>query len=350
MKNNEIYRIIDANVNRASEALRVLEDWARFGKDNLVTSEKLKKTRHELNNIFSVFSNLILSRESILDVGREIKNETNRSILRDIINANCKRLEESLRVLSEYGQLLNIDTKSIEDNRYEVYTLQKELIINEKYLRLHNSKIYLITNRDNFRSDVDFLSVIEKSIEGGVDIIQLREKKEKESKILELAKEIKNLIKNTNVLFIINDRLDIALACDADGVHLGQDDLPANDARKITPTGFLIGLSTHSFEQGQKAINSGADYLGVGPVFPTPTKPDYKVAGLEYVRWAKENLKEIPWFAIGGIDEKNIEEVVNEGAKKVAVVRAIMNAKDPQKATKRLKDSLVETKIVHAKA
>lgn len=347
MSRNDIYRIIDANINRASEAGRVLEDYSRFAKDNLTISEKLKEIRHEINNSFSNFSNLILSRESTYDVGRNIENTSQRATVKDIIRANCKRLEESLRVLYEYGQILNIDTKKLEEFRYEIYTIEKELIKNEKLLRLNNASLYLITNRDNFKSDSDFLNVIEKSIEGGVDIIQLREKNEKESKILELAKEIKKTINNTDVLFIINDRVDIALAADADGVHLGQDDLPISKARKITPEGFIIGLSTHNINQGVETLHATSlpDYIGVGPVLKTPTKPDYKPAGLEYVKWANENIKDIPWFAIGGIDEANIGKVINAGAKRIAVVRAIMNSKDPLTATKKLKEALTNKKI-----
>ena len=348
MLRNDIYRLIDANINRASEALRVLEDWARFVDDDKNISEKLKNARHKINNTFSEFSNLILSRESALDVGRDIKSPSKKSSIRDVIRANCKRLEESLRVLAEYGQVLDINVKELENLRYEIYTIEKELIKSEKLIRLNNSHLYLVTNRDGFNSDVDFLNVIEKSIRGGVDIIQLREKNEKEKKVLKLAKEIKKIVSGTKVLFIINDHVDIALSVDADGVHLGQDDLPLEAGRKIAPDGFIIGLSTHSIEQGREALKSCADYLGAGPVFATPTKPDYKPAGLEYVKWASENIKEIPFFAIGGIDERNIDKVINAGASRIAVVRAIMNAQDPFKVASQLKNKLTENIKIYA--
>ena len=355
MLRNDIYRIIDANINRASEALRVLEDYVRFIKDNKPTSEKLKNIRHYLNVLFLPFTNLILNRDSQNDIGRDIENPSGKKTIKDIICANCKRLEEALRVLSEYGQLLHLDVKKLEDARYEIYTIEKDLIINEKLFRLHNAKLYLVAGRNvasqRLYDDTTFLSIIEKSIEGGVDIIQLREKNEKESKILDLAKEIKKIINGTDVLFILNDRVDLALACDADGVHLGQDDLPVSEARKITPYGFIIGLSTHSIEQGQDVVMARhgtplPDYLGVGPVFSTPTKPNYNPCGLEYVKWASENLTEIeiPYFAIGGIDETNIDKVINAGTTKVAVVRAIMNAKDPLGAAKQLKNLIFGNK------
>ena len=247
-----------------------------------------------------------------------------------------------------------MDKNIFENFRYEIYTIEKELVINEKIFRLHNARLYLVAGRDapmgRLYDDKTFLSIIEKSIEGGVDIIQLREKNENEKKILELAKEIKQIIAGTNVLFIINDRTDIALSSGADGVHLGQDDMPIEEVRKITPSGFIIGLSTHSPEQGIETLHATSlpDYVGVGPVFPTPTKPNYKPAGLEYVRWAHENMKQIPWFAIGGINESNIGEVIDSGANKIAIVRAIMNAKDPLKATNKLKEILTKGKMLNA--
>ena len=349
MLRNDIHRIIDANINRASEALRVLEDWARYAKDDKQISEKLKRIRHSINNLSLDCSNFVMSRESVHDVGRDAENNSQRKTVRDIIRANCKRLEEAFRVLSEYGRLvetLRWSVSMLENYRYEIYTIEKELLKNEKLLRLHNAKLYLVAGRDvvsqRLYTDNEFLSVIEKAVDGGIDMLQLREKNENENKILHLAKEIKKIISGTDILFLINDRVDLALACDADGVHLGQDDLPVSEARKITLEGFIIGLSTHSPEQGKNAVWSGADYLGVGPVFPTPTKPDYKAAGLEYVSWAKDNLKNIPWFAIGGIDESNINRVISAGAKRISVVRAIMNSNNPESITKKLKEQLLE--------
>jgi len=336
---NDLHRIIDANINRASEALRVIEEWARFSKDSIRISEKLKKIRHCINTSFLENNNLILSRESNLDIGKEIENTSKKNTIRGIIRANCKRAEEALRVLSEYGQLLNIsesDIKNLELNRYEIYTLEKELIIAEKNIRLEKSELYFVATPGKDQNDSDFLSTIQEAIEGGVDIVQLRAKDKSEKEIINLGKETKKLTTNTETLFIVNDRIDLALLCEADGVHLGQDDLSISEAREITPEGFIIGLSTHFPEQGNIGQNSGADYLGVGPVFATPTKPDYIPAGLEYVKYASKNIT-LPWFAIGGIDESNIDKVINAGAKRVAVVRAILNAKDVKQAVKTLK-------------
>lgn len=346
MQKNEIYRILDANLNRASEALRVLEDWSRFAKNNKILSQKLKSLRHELNNFFQ--TNIVSHRESVNDVGRFTENKTKRNSVKDIIRANSKRFEESVRTLSEYGSLIGLNTTRLEEIRFEMYTIEKELLKNEKMLRLFNASLYLISSSDSFTSKKDFFKVLEEAIEGGIDIIQLREKNQTEKKIIEIGKEIQKLINNTNVLFIVNDRLDLALACDADGVHFGQNDLPVHEARKISPDGFIIGLSTHNIEQGAEGKTSGADYLGVGPVFATPTKPDYNPAGLEYVKWANENLKNIPWFAIGGIDETNVYKVTDSGAERIAVVRAIMKADKPKEISRKLKEIINKNKLAYA--
>lgn len=336
MKENNIHRIIDANINRASEALRVIEEWTRFNNNNLKDSESLKNIRHLINRTFSNIPNLILSRDSEYDVGKEIRNNSKKKSAKDVIRANCKRLEESLRVLAEYGQLLNINILEIEKSRFIIYTIEKELIKLEKTSKLLQSTLYLVTNRSAFSSDNVFFNTISESIKGGIDIIQLREKNEDGKKFLEVAQEIRKLTLESDVLFIINDRVDIAIACNADGVHLGQGDMPISEARLQTPEGFIIGLSTHSIEQGKEGSESGADYLGVGPVYETPTKPDYTPIGLDYVKWASKNIS-LPWFAIGGINERNIEEVLKAGASKVAVVREIMNSDFPYETTKKLK-------------
>jgi len=179
--------------------------------------------------------------------------------------------------------------------------------------------------------------VAEEAIAGGADIIQLRDKVSSVSEILEVARAIRGLAKNKKVPFIINDRVDIAVAVGADGVHLGQDDLPIESARSIIGSEKIIGFSTHSLPQALDAEKSGADYIGLGPVFPTPTKPDYTAVGIDLIKEVRGKIK-IPFVVIGGIDESNIDEVVAAGASRVAVVRAVCGAKDVRGAAGRLKE------------
>ena len=204
---------------------------------------------------------------------------------------------------------------------------------------LESKKLYLVTNSDRFKNETEFLNAVASALKGGVDILQLREKTMSAQKIIELGKKIKLLCAEYNTTFIVNDRVDIAYVLEADGVHLGQDDMDVASARKILGSNAIIGVSTHAPEQAKKAVADGADYIGVGPVFTTPTKPTTKSVGLEYVNWVSKNIQ-LPYFAIGGINLENVDEVVKNGAKRIAVVRAIINAENPEHAAEEFLERL----------
>jgi len=178
--------------------------------------------------------------------------------------------------------------------------------------------------------------ILKQSVNAGIDIIQLRDKQGSVTEILRFAKKAKAFI-NSRCIFIINDRLDIALACGADGAHLGQEDLPVKGVRKI-PAGrrVFIGRSTHSLEQALAAAKEGPDYIGVGPIFETPTKPTYQPVGTDLIRQAARHVR-IPFVCIGGINQDNLQQVLDAGARRVAVVRAIFEAEDVEQATKDIK-------------
>lgn len=327
-------RILDANLNRATEAARILEEIARFLLDDKDLSEKLKNIRHKINAVQEEsYGNYLESRDTENDVGVDIKNTDKRIDVENIFKANIKRLQQALRTLAEYS----VDNKEhaalFEKLRYSSYTLEKimweKLAANKSVIE--DKKLYLVTNSDKFDTEDEFLDAIASALEGGVDILQLREKNMPAKKILELGKKVKQLCLEYGATFIVNDRIDIAAILDADGVHLGQDDLDVKSAREILGKDKIVGVSTHAPEQALKAVEDGADYIGVGPVFATPTKEGRIPVGLDYVKWASENI-DIPAFAIGGIDEENVDEVISAGAKRVAVVRAIINAKSPQNA------------------
>lgn len=185
----------------------------------------------------------------------------------------------------------------------------------------------------------DLVYIAGEAIAGGADVIQLRDKESEAREFVEAGRAMRKAVGKEKTLFIINDRPDIALAVGADGVHLGQDDLPVDCARSILGKDKIIGLSTHSLEQASAAQDSGADYIGVGPVFSTPTKPGYKAVGLGLIRKVKE-MDGIPFVAIGGISAANIGDVIAAGASRVAVVRAVCGAEDIRGAAKSLKDKL----------
>jgi thiamine-phosphate pyrophosphorylase len=199
---------------------------------------------------------------------------------------------------------------------------------------LKNFKLYAIT--DLKKENPGILRTIERSLAGGVDIIQLRSKNLSDAALFELGKKIRTLTARMKKLFIVNDRIDLALALDADGVHLGQDDLPTSFARKILGKNKFIGRSTHSLKQALEAEREGADYIGFGPIFGTPTKPDYTPIGLDQIAQVMKRIQ-IPVVCIGGIDRSNLKQVIRAGAERVAVVRAVFAARNPYQSAFQLK-------------
>jgi thiamine-phosphate pyrophosphorylase len=331
-------RIIDANLNRTTEALRVLEEIARFYLNDEKISEKLKNIRHDISKLADEnYEELLFSRDTANDVGVNINNPTQRKDILNIFKANIKRLQQSLRTLAEYAQAEGINFQIFEKSRYDSYTLEKEMYENlssklNKF-RLEDKNLYLVTSSDAFENEDDFLNAVASSLEGGVRLLQLREKSHDAKRIIRLGKKIRELTSIYDAIFILNDRIDIAQIIDADGVHLGQDDIGIKEARNILGDKMIIGVSTHHPEQARKAVEQGADYIGVGPIFATPTKPGRTAVTTEYAKWVAQNI-DIPWYAIGGIDINNIQEVLDVGAKRIAVVRAIINAKNPAQAAK----------------
>jgi thiamine-phosphate pyrophosphorylase len=182
-------------------------------------------------------------------------------------------------------------------------------------------------------------AVLEPALDGGVDIVQLREKEADDEAIVAAGRRFRAICERHGALLIVNDRADLALACGAHGVHLGQDDEAVESVRATVGEGMVIGLSTHSPEQIAAANATSADYIGVGPVFETATKPGVPAVGLELVRHAAAHATK-PWFAIGGIEPGNADAVVAAGARRLAVVRAIRDAPDPRAAARSLIDAL----------
>ncbi len=178
------------------------------------------------------------------------------------------------------------------------------------------------------------------ALRGGTDMVQLRDKEAGDAALLDSAARLRELCAEAGALFWLNDRPDLAVAADADGVHVGQDDLPVPEARAAVGPDRLVGVSTHSPSQLDAALRSDADQLSVGPVWATPTKEGRPAAGLEYVRHAASAAGDRPWFAIGGIDGSNLGEVIEAGARRVVVVRAVRDAADPEAAARALRAQL----------
>jgi thiamine-phosphate pyrophosphorylase len=200
-------------------------------------------------------------------------------------------------------------------------------------------RLYLVATPRPHLSDDDFIARVRAAVDGGVDVLQLRCKGWDALPYLRLAERLRAAVSHTRVPFIINDRPDIALACDADGVHLGQDDLPVDVARRLVGD-RIIGRSSHAPADAARAVEERADYFAVGPVWETPTKPGRSAAGLSYVRHVASSGITIPWFAIGGITHDNVGQVIADGATRIAVVRAILDAPDPAAAANQFAQAL----------
>ena len=207
--------------------------------------------------------------------------------------------------------------------------------------RLRRARLYFVTD---VRPGLEEL--LAAALAGGVDMVQLRDKSASDDELVRAAAVFRRLCDEHGALFWLNDRPDLVAACGADGVHVGQDDMSAAEARAAVGADRLVGLSTHSPEQLDRALASGeADQLSVGPVWKTPTKEGRPAAGLDYVRHAASVAGGRPWFAIGGIDLDNVREVIAAGASRVVVVRAIRDAADPRAAAAGLREALEETPV-----
>jgi len=339
---NKVYRIIDANLNRAGEGLRVLEDITRFCMNDKDLTEELKTLRHlilkEINSLPGK-EKLIISRSSLKDVGKNLKEEKRKGFL-ELIDANFRRVQEAERSLEEFGKLILPSWgEKFRQFRFKTYEIEKQ--IKTKLRKKRNYALYAITKSS--LPEKELFSKVEQAIKGGITALQLREKELSSREFLKRALKIKNMLP-PHITFIINDRIDIALASDADGVHLGQDDIPLKIAREIMGEEKTIGISTHNVEQAKIAEEEGADYIGIGPVFPTSTKPDASPSiGCKLVFEVKSRAK-IPVVAIGGISLDNLEEVLKTGVDGIAVVSAIFEKEDVLKATKNLVERIKKFK------
>ena len=312
-----INQIIDANLDRAREGLRVLEDWARFGLSKEKYVERIKNFRLILGkNHLEVYKQ---SRNHNEDKCKGLSHEEqiNRKTSEQIISSNSGRVQEALRVIEEFSRLHNNELSKISsDIRYEIYTLEIDLLSLSKYKKskeiLKENDLYFITDQKD-----NLLELIEEILIAGVRIIQYRFKTGADKDHLKEAIQIKKLCKRYNSLFIVNDRLDIALASNADGIHLGQDDIDLKTARKLLGYSKIIGISANNEVDISNAINQGCDYIGIGPVFETATKKNKEPIGIEKIKPLTKDI-DIPWFAIGGINANNISYLKKNGFKKVA--------------------------------
>lgn len=345
VEQSDAARVLDANLNRARESLRVLDDYARFARNDATLTEELKRLRHRLADATDLLpANLLLrSRNTPGDVGTAIATagEFDRTTPRQVAAVNFKRLQEALRSLEEFGKIDGPRfAREAEQIRYAAYTLEAATLagigIRE---RIAAAKLYVLLTGSQCVNSLDW--TIAEAAAGGTGVFQLREKTLPDRELIARAHEVRRWTAKANALFIVNDRPDVARLVGADGVHLGQDDLPPADARRIVGPDTLVGVSTHTLAQVRQAVLDGADYLGVGPTFPSTTKSFDALAGLAFVQ-AAFAATSLPAFALGGIRPENVAEVAAAGATRIAVSAAVAEADEPRDVSVRLIEGLGE--------
>lgn len=328
----DLARVLDAGANRAREALRVIEDYCRFVLDDASLSRQCKELRHGLQLALADLPAWVLlqGRDTPGDVGVAITtpSEQRRASLRGVVQANLKRLQEALRSLEEFAKVrYPTAAGELEKLRYAAYSVERALLLGEAATeRLAGVRLCALLT--GAACQLPLRATVVALAEGGVDMIQLREKELGARAFLERAREVRAWTRAAGVLFIVNDRPDIARAVEADGVHVGQDDLPVRAARQIVGPDALVGVSTHNLEQVRQAVLDGASYLGVGPTFPSTTKQFDQLAGLEFVRSALAETR-LPCFVIGGINLRTLPEAVAAGATRIAVSHALTGTDSP---------------------
>jgi thiamine-phosphate pyrophosphorylase len=338
-------RILDAAANRAREGLRVVEDCCRFALADAFLTGELKELRHGLTEALAELAPelLLAARETLRDVGTGLStpDELERPSLRVVLQVNLKRAQEALRTLEEVAKVHSARAgQALEPLRYRCYTLERAVVLGASAReRLRQARLCVLLSGASCAAALDW--TIAEAAAGGAHVVQLREKGLSDRELLERARRVRRWTSKAGLLFVVNDRPDIARLAEADGVHLGQDDLPVQEARRVVGPDALVGVSTHDLGQLRRAVLDGASYVGVGPTFPSGTKEFAEFPGPEFVRAAAAETS-LPAFAIGGINLDTVGAAVAAGARRVAVGQAVAQADDPRLAAAELLRVLAE--------
>jgi len=365
---NDVHRILDANANRAREAMRVMEEAARFALDDAELSERLKALRHDLAAALGAMAtDLPLARDTPGDVGTHLstEGEGRRADLAAVAVAAGKRLSEALRSLEEYGKLVDpAFARRLEALRYRGYAIETDL-----HARLARPDprrwrlCVLIT--ESLCTHHPWSEVAAACLDAGADCLQFREKQLDDAELLHRTERLVEMAARyrrtesgagdpptdhphrdrhaprspDRPAIIVNDRPDIARLAGADGVHLGQNDLPIDRVRRLFGHRLLIGSSTHDLDEAAHAVDAGCDYCGVGAMFTTATK-DREPSGPAYLTRFVERYPTMPHLAIGGVTPETVDAVVEAGGRAVAVSACVCSAADPAGVVRKLLDRL----------
>ncbi len=340
--------MLDANLNRAAEAARVLEDVARFVADDGAIAGGFKDLRHALAQVSSALppGQLVAHRDVGGDAGREREGalEAARSGPHALTVANAARLSQALRAIEEC--LKSVPSVpgtawSVEALRYRAYDLCARLEARVSSSRVRQWRVCVLLTEAICAHP--WRHVLDAAIEGGADCIQVREKGMPARALVAHCRDVVARAHAAGVTVIVNDRADVALASGADGVHVGQEDLAVADVRKMAGQGLIVGVSTHSMAEAHAAVEDGADYCGVGAMFPSGLKPSLAVSGPGYLGQFLAAFPRMPHLAIGGIGAEQAKELAAAGCRGVAVSTAVCAAHDPASVVRSLRDTLGRT-------
>jgi thiamine-phosphate pyrophosphorylase len=324
---DHVHRVLDANTNRAAEGMRVLEDIARFVLERRELCEALKRCRHELRQATPSMT-CVWARDTECDVGTDIaiKSETSRSNLHEIAIAAGNRCAEALRVIEEMFKLDN-EENTIESIRYRMYKLSSDVV---RALGSHQRKqwslCFILTTSGCI---LPWRETVRRAIDAGCDCVQIREKTMTTQQLVEHTKEVVDITNKDGVSVIVNDSVEVALVAGALGAHLGSEDLSIAQARQICGHHLVIGATVHCVDDAKEAVHHGADYLGIGPMFASTTKPELAPKGISLLKDVLRDYPGVHHLAIGGIDPSNTGQLFAAGCKGIAMSDAIASSTNP---------------------
>jgi thiamine-phosphate pyrophosphorylase len=341
-------RLIDANANRAREGIRTAEDYIRFKVGDVRWASGLKIIRHTITEqLTRVFSTEMLTgaRNVSSDPLKPLQEEGERPALNEdpkaVAHRGLKRAQEAMRVLEEYLRAAHpkISTE-LSLGRYSLYEAEQWLLNASDAARVvEASTVYVLLTESLCK--MGLLKTAEATLKGGARLLQLREKENTGKEQLKQARDLQSLCKTYGAVLFCNDRPDVAIASGAEGVHLGQTDIPTVEVRKIAGVKLLIGRSTHSVEQARQAVEEDrADYIAIGSMYDTSTKAAPILAGLKLAEEVSAMKLTVPVFAIGGIKAEKVKELKAAGVRRIAVSTAVIADKDPEAATRRLIEAM----------
>lgn len=344
-----IWRAIDASANRAGEALRVLEDVVRFVLDDERLTTAAKNLRHDLAGLFATGPLRLraAARDVDGDVGTGIEADSSlrRSSVADLVAANAARAGQALRSLAEMAAVVVPDNAAgFERLRYRLYDLERGALASARG-RERLAGVNLCVLVDGGPDAAAFAAIVKTLFQAGVRMIQFRDKSLGLPEVVERARSAVDLARRhadrtgEQPLVIVNDRADVAVAVGADGAHTGSDDLPTKLVRRVIGPGGLLGRTAHDLAEAESAAAAGADYLGIGPCFPSATKDFGTFAPRDFLERVVRTIA-LPAYAIGGITPERLDELAALGIRRVAVGAAVTAAADPAAAARAMIERL----------